>query len=194
MVGDRDVLVAERASGRSHLLQGRPPVAFGGVHMQVATDVPHLDQLGKAILSGALDLAQVFAQLRRNQAQAQRFVHLSFGLAGDAGVVIAAVETVFAQLETHLDGAGTQGDVMVLASGEVLQRGAEALARQRPHIHLQALATHFGAGLILAARQHLVDAWKMDEPFQHLGGGRTGDQEIQVADGLATAPEAAGRA
>ena len=85
MVCDRDVLVAERASGRSHFFQGRPTVAFGGVHMQIATDMQHLDQLGKAILSGALDLAQVFAQLRRNQAQAQRFVYLSFGLACDAG-------------------------------------------------------------------------------------------------------------
>ena len=46
VVGDRDVLVAPLASGLGHLLDREAPVGGDGVHVEVATDVRQLDELG----------------------------------------------------------------------------------------------------------------------------------------------------
>ena len=107
-------------------------------------------------------------------------------------VVRHAEQAVLAQLEPHLDGARADGDVVVLAAGEVLHGGAEALGRQRAHVHLQAFAAHFGAGLVLAAGQHFLHARIGDEAFERGGRRRAGDQQIEIAHRLAPAPQAAG--
>ena len=60
MVRDGHILVTAFAGGRGHFIQGRAPVGFGCVHVQIAADVPQLDQFGETALLGALDLAQVF--------------------------------------------------------------------------------------------------------------------------------------
>src|ERR1022692_4857422 len=136
MIRDSHVFVTALAGGGGHLFQGRAPVALGGMHVHIAADVRQLDQLGQAVFGGALDLAQVFAQLRRNPAQTQCFVDAGFGFARHLGFVRAAIQAVLAQLEAHLHRARADGHVVVLAAGEVLQRRAEAFARQRAHVHL----------------------------------------------------------
>ena len=168
MIGDGDVFVAALAGGRGHFFERRAAVALGGVHVDIAADVRQFDQLGQAIFGGALDFAQVFAQLRRNPAQAQRFIDAGFGLARHFGFVRAAIQAVLAEFEAHLHGASADGHVMVFAASEVLQGRAEAFARQRAQVHLQALAANLGAGLVLAARQQLLHLGEAHEAFQHL--------------------------
>ena len=131
-----------------------------------------LDQFGQAAFGGGFDFAAVFAQLRRNPGQAQRFVHAGFGFARHFAIVLHAEQAVFAQLQPHLHGARADGHVVVLAAGEVLHGGAEAFGRQRAHIHLQALAAHFGAGLVFAAAQHFLHARIGDEAFERRGRRR----------------------
>ena len=192
MIRDGDVFVTARAGGRGHLCEGGAPVALGGVHVQVAADVRQFHQLGQAVFGGALDLAQVFAQLRRNPAQPQRLVDAGFGFARHLSFVRATIQAVFAQLETHLYRARADGHVVVFAAGEVLEGRAEAFARQRAHVHLQAFAAHSGAGLILAARQEFFHLGEAHKTFQHVSRCGTGDQQIEIAHGFATAPQAAG--
>jgi hypothetical protein len=54
------------------------------VHVQVAADVGQLHQFGQPAFLGGFDFTRVFAQLRRNPGQAERFVDAGFGFAGHA--------------------------------------------------------------------------------------------------------------
>ena len=64
VVADRDVLVAELARRAAHLLDRRPTVRPRCVHVQVAADVPELDQ------SRGLPAERRLAELRRHPGQA----------------------------------------------------------------------------------------------------------------------------
>ena len=119
---------------------------------------PQFDQFRQAAFGGSFDLAAVFAQLGRNPRQADGLVHAGLGLARDFRIVLHAEQAVFAELQPHLDGARADGDVVVLAAGEVLHGRAETFGRQRADVHLQALVADAGAGLVLAAAQHFVHA------------------------------------
>ena len=59
------------AGGGDHLLDRRAAVGRGRVHVQVAADVVHRDQLGQLAGVGPLELAAAFAQLRRKDGQAR---------------------------------------------------------------------------------------------------------------------------
>ncbi len=76
MIGDGDVFVTHVLRRLGHLLQRRPAIGFGGVHVDVAADVFELDQRGDAAFRGGLDFAGVFAQLGRNPGEAERLVNL----------------------------------------------------------------------------------------------------------------------
>ena len=69
MIGDRDVFVAQRVRGLGHFFERRAAVGFGGVHVQIATDVGQFDQLRQTAFERGLDLAAIFAQFRRNPRQ-----------------------------------------------------------------------------------------------------------------------------
>ena len=47
VIGDRDVLVSERAALGDHVMQCVAPVAVRGVHVQVAANVGALDEAGQ---------------------------------------------------------------------------------------------------------------------------------------------------
>ena len=152
VVGDRDVLVAALARGRRPSLRasrGRRSrsCACGGRRGCGCSSTSS----GRRPSSGGFDLAAVLAQLGRNPRQAERLVDAGLGLAGDFDFVLDAEQAVFAELQPHADGARADGDVVVLAAGEVLHRRAEALRRQRAHVHLKALEPDARAGLVFAA-------------------------------------------
>src|SRR5271154_3970206 len=152
MVGDGDVFVAALMGGFGHFLKRRASVGFGGVHVEVATDVGEFHQVGQAPLGGGFDLAGVFAELGRDPGKAQLFVDLFFGRAGYAFVIVHvgndARERVFAESESHFQGALAEGDVVVLAAGEVLESGAVAFGGEGAEVHLQSLVTVFDAGFV----------------------------------------------
>ena len=82
VIRDGDVLEAARARGRSHRRDVLLAVGLGRVHVQVAAQVRAVDQTWKLPGGGGVDLAPVFAKLRRNPRQAQRLVDAFLGLAG----------------------------------------------------------------------------------------------------------------
>src|ERR1039457_6756308 len=122
-----------------------------------------------------------------------RSVDAFLGLTGDPGLVGHAEQAVLAQLEPHLHRPGANGHVVVLAAGEVLHGGAEALRQQGANVHLQAFAAHLGAGFILAAGEYFLHPRIGDELVERVLGGGAGQQQIQVAHRLAPAAQAARR-
>src|ERR1039457_4233588 len=193
VVGDGDVFVAALARRLGHFFQRGAAISLGGVHVQVAADVAQFHQLGKASLLRGFDFAGVLAQFGRDPRQAQRLVDAFLGLAGHAGIARHAEQAVLAQLQPHLHGARANGDVVVLAAREVLHGGAEVLRQQRAHVHLQAFAAHFGAGLIPAAPQPLPHPRVGDKLVERVGGRGARHQQIEIAHRLAPAPQAARR-
>ena len=70
--------------------------------------------------------------------------------------VVVAVEAVFVQLQAAANRAVAERDVVRLRAGEVLKRGAEALARDQTQVRLKpALEQH--ARLRVAVREHALD-------------------------------------
>ena len=97
MVGDRDVLVAQRASRLDHLGEGGLAVARVGVHLQVAADVFERDELRERVRLGERDLTAVLAQLRRNPVETECVIDVPLGAARDA--LRSAEDPVLVQLE-----------------------------------------------------------------------------------------------
>ena len=85
MIGDGDVFVAALARGFGHFFERGAAVGLGGVHVHVAADLAQFDQFGQAAFGGGSISPQVFAQLRRNPGQAQRFVNACLGFAAPLG-------------------------------------------------------------------------------------------------------------
>ena len=103
---------------------------------------PSSTSFGSVPSAAASISPRVFAQLRRNPGEAQRFVNFFFGRAGHALVRRPTREqAVFVQREAHLQRALAQRDVVFLAAGEILQRRAvafRAAARADPPAGLRA--------------------------------------------------------
>ncbi len=105
-------------------------------------------------------------------------------------------ERVLVEGEAALDGALAQGDVVHLGAGEVLQGGAVAGAGEQANVDLEVVAQG-EADFVLAAGEQLVDEGQggdvLDGRRDHLGlAGGAGDEQVEVADGLAAAAEGAG--
>ena len=174
--------------------------------MQVAAQVLLLDELRQPSGARQLDLALRLAQLGRDPVEPQRAVDLLFstarndpGVAGDDGAragpgVSAALagQAVLVEGQALVVGDAAQLDVVRLAAGEVEQRRAEGAGRHEAQVHLQAVGeAHRGLGV--AAGQHLGHALVAGEGRHDARGIATGGQQIEVAHGVAAAPERAGQ-
>src|SRR5687768_5628026 len=102
---------------------------------------------------GGLDLATVLAQLRRYPGEAECLVDPFLGLARHAHVVVDAEKAVLVQLQTALDGAVTQDDVVGFRAGEILHCRAAAFARDQPQIRL-ITTLEANAGLRVAVTEY----------------------------------------
>ncbi len=187
--GDREILQSQRLGRQRHVAQAVVAVAGPGVRMQVALQVGQFDQLGQASGARRLDLAAVFAQFGRNVGQADRAVHRFLAVPGDA--LCAAEHAVFVDLQAELLRDAADRDVVRLGAGEVVQRRAVALLRHDAQVDLHA-AFEQHAGARVAGGIYLGHFVIGREALHHRAVRRGSDQDIQVADGLAHAPEAAG--
>ena len=167
------------------------------MHVDIALDVALLNERGQFVGGGQLDLAAVLAHLRRNAVEAQLGVDLVFGLAGHPLVALERRQAVLVQRESHAQRALAQRDVVVLAAGEILHGSAEGFRRQQADIYLHAVA-QLDADFVLALRQRLQDAGEGEDARDErlallaVGGSLAGDQDVEVADGLAAAAQRAG--
>ena len=156
---------------------------------------PRTIRCGSVCFGGGIDFAAVLAQLGRNVVEVERVIDLLLGGCRDDDIVFQAQQGVLAECEAALDGALAQRDVVHLGAGEVLQRGAVAGARQQPYIDLEIVAQG-EADLVLSAREQLVDEREGGDMLDRGGdyvrlAGWAGDEQVEVADRLAAAPQRA---
>ena len=157
---------------------------------------PRVMSVRQRVVGGGFDFAAVLAQLGRNVVEVERVVDLLLGGGGDDRVVFEAEQSVLAEREAAFDGALAQGDVVHLGAGEVLQRRSVAGARQQADVDLEIVAEGEG-DLVLAFGEELVDERKggdvLDGGGDDVGlAGGAGDEQVEVADGLAAAAQRAG--
>jgi hypothetical protein len=159
------------------------------VHVQVAAQVGALDQRRQSARGGGLDLAAVLAQFGRNPGQPERGVDLLLGRA--RATAPALEQTVLVELHALCDGQVAQPDVVRLRAGEVHQRRTAACRRDHAQVDLQAVAQHHRRAR-LAGLQHLRHLRMAHQLAADCAAVGRGDEQVQVADGLAPAPQAAG--
>jgi hypothetical protein len=191
VVADGDVLVAEVGGSRGHLPDRDLAVGPRGVDVEVAADRARLEQVREVVLEGGLDLAAVRAEFGRNPGHADGRVHALLGLAGDAladplarvGVVdVTDVEdAVLVHLQVALDGDVPDGDVVLLAAGEVLEGAAER--RGGDDAEVDPDVARADAGLVLAGLDQDVGLGPLGEGLDDGFGLVAGCQGVHVADG-----------
>ena len=161
--------------GLGHLPDAVVPVVCDGMHVHVAADVDFLNQPGKGVVGGRLDLAQVFAQLGRNPLHVQRSIDLFFGGRGDDGIIVQPGQRPFAERVAHLESPLAQGHVVRLGPGKVLQRRAVGLRGQQANVHLHAVG-QVEADLVFTLGDQVGYARKRGHVFDRRGGlfGRAG--------------------
>ena len=164
------------------------------MHVHVALYIGLRHQGGQCLICRSLDFALVFPQLGRNKIELELGIDLFFGFAGNWLLIVETCEAVFAQGETHLQSALTQGNVVSLGAGEVLQGGAEGVRWKQTHIHLHTTALA-KADLVFALRNNLHQAWESDEVLDQLlptgivNARRACHQDIEITDRLASAAQ-----
>ena len=197
VVGDGHVLVAMLLGGRGHFFDGVAAVGFDGVHVDVALQVGLGDQVGQGVGFGGIDFTEIFAQLGRNVIELELGVNLFFGFSRDRLFGVELGQAVLAEGVAHLQRALAQGDIVGLRAGEILHGGAEGVRRQKAHIHLHA-AAQAKADFVLAAGDDFHQAGKFDDVLDQLLAGRViaaglaRDQNVEIADGFASAAQRAG--
>jgi hypothetical protein len=186
VVGDGDVVEAERAGRPGHLLEGGVAVAPVAVDLEIAAQVARRDQPGQSAGLCGLDLTAVLAQLGRNPGQVEGAVELLFGAAGDP--LRAAEEPVLVELELALPRDAPQRDVVALAAREVGQGRAEALERDCAQVGVDTvLESH--EGLRLASGVDVNHLGHLGEELRDGCGLLGGDQEVEIADRLLAATD-----
>ena len=190
VIGDGDVRVTRRRAPRapsSRRRRGRRSRSCACADRPA--DLRVIRTQGSVAVLCRFDLAAVLAQLGRDECEAERPIDLFFGSTRDELAVVDPEEAIFVELEAALDRAIAESDVVRLRAGEILQRGAEAFARHDAQIGLKA-APEQHARLGLAVREHALDELVAREGV-HQRRRRAGGEDVEIAAGLAAAPQAA---
>ena len=140
VVGDGDVAEATGEGGFGHLADGVAAVGGVGVHVEVAADVGEGDEVREGVGGGGFELAGVFAELGWDVVEVEGVVDLCFAGGGDDGVVFDAEESVLVEGEAALDGSLTEGHVVHLGAGEVLEGRSVAAAGEKADVDLEIVA------------------------------------------------------
>ncbi len=192
MLGDGAVGVTACPARAHHGLERDLPIAAVGMHVQVGAQVLELDQPGQRAGASELDLAGRLAQLGRDPGQIERPVDLLLGAPRHPlAIRFAAGQAVFVERQALVDRDAPQLDVVRLAAGEIEQRRAERRARHHAHVHLEA-APELDRGFGLPLAEDVGDVGVAHERLHHRLEVRAAHQHVEVADGLAAAPEGTG--
>ena len=81
---------------------------------------------------------------------------------------------------------------MFLGASKILERGAEGFGREQAHVHLHVIR-ELHADLVFALDQHLSDAGELDEVVSGAREIAAGNQQVEIAHGLAAAAQRARR-
>ena len=144
------------------------------------------------------NLRAILAHRRWNPVDSQRCIHILFGCGGnghravgDITVGIGLEQSVLVEAHSLPDRAFAQPNIVLLASGEIQQRGAEAVKRNNTKIDLHATLGK-NARLGVALSEHARDLGARAEQLHQLCAIGRRCQNVDVADGLASATQAAG--
>ncbi len=147
---------------------------------------------GQRAALGGFDLAAVLAQLGRHERQAERVVDVLLRSRPPPAAPSSMRYRPYSfSLKPALDGAVAQRDVVRLRAGEVLQRGAEALARHEAQVGLEPAAQQH-ARLGFAVREDALDEAVAGEGV-HQRRRCAGGEDVEIAARLAAAAQAADR-
>jgi hypothetical protein len=103
-----------------------------------------------------------------------------------------AEQAVLGELQPLAQGHLADADVVLLGSGEVDERGAEAVGLHHAEVHLDALAVADRA-LGVALLKDLADVGQRGEGVHYRAGMIGGDQQVDVTDRLAAPADGAGQ-
>ncbi len=190
MVAHRQILVAKGLCRLGHLLEAKAPVACVGVGVKVAADVVEGDELRHAPLAGGLYFAAVLPQLRRHPREAEGCVHFLF--LGARDLLVAAEDSILADLQSLLLRHAAYGDIVLFGPGEVLQRRTVALRLEEAQIDLHPRAQHHRrAGLslhrnpadVLVAGEDVHDT-SAGAAAARRGAAARDHENVEVAHGL----------
>ena len=85
VIGDRDVLVAERGRGLNHRVDRIATVAPVAVHVEVAADVTARDEMGQRAVRRRLELVMSLTELRCDERESKGCVDLALGCSDRQG-------------------------------------------------------------------------------------------------------------
>ena len=190
VVGDGEVAQPRRLGGARHRFDAVPAVGRGGVG---SADLPA--DPAAAAAAGACrpprprsHRGSRAAPAARTRGRAPRRHRLR--RRRQSAVVVDAIEPVLVQLQSALDRAIAQRDVVGLGAGEILECGAEALARDDPQVGLEA-APEPDARFSVAMGEHALDEAVSGEASISGAAVAAGGQDVEIAARLAAAAEAA---
>ena len=195
MIGDRDILETSLPRAADHLDKRVLAVGVGGVHVEIATDLPLLEKDGEPPRGRQQDLVTPLTQFRGDPGEPQGCVDFGLGRSRwgcHRGGGPDWLEAVFVERPAPLARPRAEADVVLLGAGEVLPGGPEGGRPDDPEIELDA-AWPTDARLRRACRDSLRRMGPPPEVLHHRRGvGRHGDK-IDVADRLAPPPPTPGR-
>jgi len=208
VVGDGDVLVPEVAGGAAHLFDAVRAVGLGGVHVDVASNVARFDEIGEVASFGCFDFTVALTDFGGDVREVDGIEEIGFSFGGErvgalrilariGGARIGRVagvgleDAVLADLEAHFFGAAAHFDVMLFASGEVVEGSAKDVVVDEAEIDLKPIEqVDRDAGV--TALDDVADLAEVDEGVGDVGGCIGGDEDIDVADSFAAAAQGAG--
>ncbi len=153
--------------------------------------VVELDQVGELARFRGIDLAGILAELGRDLGQTQRREELGLGPAGDRPVRrpsghIRSSESPRASARLRI------AMLWAFEPGEVMEGERELAVLDAPQVALDAVGQP-DARLGRPVRQHRRHLGQLDEGVEHRGGLLRAEQDVEIADRLGPATEAAAK-
>jgi hypothetical protein len=111
VVRDRDVFQASRLCGLSHLKNRRLAIGRCRVHVEVALDVVDRDEFRQLSGFSEAKFEAIFSQFRCDEWQSQCGVN--FFLGTSRNVLVVAINAVFVDFQTLLNGTFTNDDIVL---------------------------------------------------------------------------------
>ena len=192
MVGQHHPGVAQGARGEGHHLDRVDPIGPVRMYVRVAAHVGQRDELGKATGERGLDLATVLAQLGRDPGQAEALVDLVFGGNRLHLAALHDLEALLREGQAALERHAAQGDVVLLAAGEVDQMATPSGRWADHQVDLGAVGQD-DARLVGTGVEHVLNAGQRVERLDQAGRVVGGSQQVQVTDRGLAPSERSGR-
>ena len=139
MVRHRDILVSFLDCRQDDCAEVVASVRPFRMDMEVAFDIVNRDELRQLPRKGRFDFSLVLAQFRRNKGEFERRVNVLLLFSSDLLFSGPPEHAVFIDLEPGPHCHFPEPDVMLLASGKVLERRPEGILFHDPEVHLDAV-------------------------------------------------------